>query len=126
MKRILIVDDDPGHRLLMKRALKDRTDISLDEAEGCKQAHERLGILPRPALVLLDLNLSGESGLELLTRLRATLSLEEFPVAIISTSPLLSDIEAAYAAGANCYLAKAEEPAEFLLQISCAVRFFIP
>src|SRR5215218_2936799 len=59
-----------------------------------------------PALVLLDLNLPGIRGLEVLARWKADPALRAVPVVVLSGSSREEDVDAAYEAGANAYLAK--------------------
>lgn len=61
---------------------------------------------PRPVLVLLDLNLPGISGQEVLAELKSHAELRSLPVIIFSNSQSGRDVDAAYAGGANSYLFK--------------------
>ena len=59
-----------------------------------------------PALLLLDLNLPTETGLQTLEQIRGDQRLRMLPVVVLSGSRRQQDIDAAYAAGANAYAAK--------------------
>jgi DNA-binding response OmpR family regulator len=61
---------------------------------------------PRPAFVLLDLNLPGTDGLDLLRSIKNVETLKSIPVAVMTTSSDERDILRSYQAGANCYLQK--------------------
>ena len=61
---------------------------------------------PRPALIILDLNLPGIRGMEVLAQLKADARLRVVPVIVLSGSSREEDIDAAYEAGANAYLSK--------------------
>ncbi|HEY0095184.1 MAG TPA: response regulator, partial [Archangium sp.] len=61
---------------------------------------------PRPVLVLLDLNLPGIGGQEVLAQLKADPALRSLPVIIFSNSTEARDVSTAYAGGANSYLFK--------------------
>lgn len=77
---------------------------------------------PRPVLVLLDLNLPGIGGQEVLAQLRADPSLRSLPVLIFSNSMQARDVSAAYDGGANGYLYKpggAEELADAARALEC-------
>ncbi|HEY5865006.1 MAG TPA: response regulator [Candidatus Tectomicrobia bacterium] len=65
------------------------------------------GQAPRPALVLLDLNLPGMDGRELLTRIKGDEDLKSIPVIIVTTSHNPRDVEWCYQHGANSYQVKA-------------------
>lgn len=61
---------------------------------------------PSPDLVLLDLKLPRRSGMEVLTWLRGQPGLRRVPVAILTSSKDVTDVDRAYDAGANSYLVK--------------------
>jgi CheY-like chemotaxis protein len=62
--------------------------------------------LPRPALVVLDLNLPGMDGREILGRIKQDKDLKSIPVVILTTSNNPKDIEACYQQGVNSYIIK--------------------
>jgi two-component system response regulator len=61
---------------------------------------------PRPDLVLLDLNLPRKDGREVLTEMKEDEHLRQIPVVVLTTSRAEEDVARAYAAHANCYIAK--------------------
>lgn len=67
---------------------------------------------PRPGLVLLDLNLPGTDGREVLRRIKQDDDLKLLPVVIFTTSNNPKDIEACYRQGVNSYIIK---PMDFSL-----------
>jgi CheY-like chemotaxis protein len=62
--------------------------------------------LPRPALVVLDLNLPGMDGREILGQIKQDEDLKSIPVVILTTSNNPKDIEACYQQGVNSYIVK--------------------
>lgn len=64
------------------------------------------GESPLPKLVLLDLNLMGMSGLDVLDWVRSSEKIRWLPVVAFSTSDNPSDVQQAYAAGINAYIVK--------------------
>jgi two-component system, chemotaxis family, response regulator Rcp1 len=114
---ILLVEDD-----------REQADLIIDTARVCRSTIEwnvvedgetALSLLrregafshvKRPALVLLDLNLPGLGGIEVLRAVKDDATLRGLPVIVLSSSREPSDIETAYALGVNCYIAK---PASF-------------
>ncbi len=62
--------------------------------------------MPRPHLIILDLNLPGTDGREVLTTIKQSEALKTIPVVILSTSSNPQDIAACYQAGANSYMLK--------------------
>ncbi|MEB3292921.1 MAG: response regulator [Synechococcales bacterium] len=62
--------------------------------------------LPRPSVILLDLNLPGTDGREVLAQLKQNQEMKEIPVVVYTTSDDPHDIEFCYRSGANGYLVK--------------------
>lgn len=61
---------------------------------------------PRPCLVLLDLNLPGTDGREILEEIKTDTDLKSIPVVIFTTSSNPKDLETCYQKGANSYIIK--------------------
>ena len=78
---------------------------------------------PLPGLVLLDLNLPGVSGRDVLDRIRADQRLAELPVVVLSTSNAPADIAFAYGHRANAYVRK-PNGFEALSGVARAIRDF--
>lgn len=64
------------------------------------------GAAPRPGLILLDLNLPGTDGREVLAEVKKDDALRKIPVIVLTTSTDERDIEGCYRAGANSYVKK--------------------
>jgi CheY-like chemotaxis protein len=62
--------------------------------------------VPRPELILLDLNLPGIDGREVLAMIKQSKTLKTIPVIVLSTSADPKDIEECYQSGANSYMVK--------------------
>ena len=109
--RVLIVDDHAIVRAGLRRLLAEEAGFELREAADGKEALA-LGRDWRPDLVILDLNLPGLGGLELIRRLR----LEEKPPRILVLSMHDDVLHAmrALEAGATGYVGKEAAPAEIL------------
>lgn len=60
----------------------------------------------RPSVILLDLNLPGIDGRDILERLKQDISFREIPIVVFTTSSNPRDIELCYQKGANGYLVK--------------------
>jgi CheY-like chemotaxis protein len=61
---------------------------------------------PRPGVILLDLNLPGTDGREVLAEIKADPSLKQIPVVVLTTSRDDRDVDACYRAGASSYIQK--------------------
>ncbi len=113
---ILIADDDPDDRQMIGDALgKCARPYQLRFAENGAEVLEYLGHtsgdddappLPRPDLILLDLNMPKMSGLEALRALKADARFKAIPVVIWTTSRSAEERDASYRAGADQFLTK--------------------
>ncbi len=101
---ILVVDDDPGARLLMKKTL-EQTGFTVIEAENGRKAVAAFETL-RPDLVLLDVNMPEMNGFEVCRRLRENSGGAAVPVMIITSADASEDIRRAYDAGATDFMSK--------------------
>lgn len=112
---LLLVEDDPGHARLIERNLR-RAHLPYDivllhdgqaALDYLLQGQEEPGARrPQSFLVLLDLNLPGWSGLQLLARLKSDTPTKHIPVIILTTTDDPHEIEQCYALGCNVYLTK--------------------
>lgn len=110
---ILLVEDNPGDVRLTQEALKDsptpsHLNVARDgeEALSILRREGRYAGVPRPDLIVLDLNLPKKDGREVLSEVKADPSLRRIPVAILTTSNAEQDIVRAYDLHANCYVIK--------------------
>ena len=111
---IVLVEDNPDDEALTLRAFK-KSNIS-NEVVVMRDGAEALAYLfpgdgdsdgaPRPALILLDLNLPKVGGLEVLRRMRADERTRLIPVVVLTSSKLEEDILDSYRNGANAYVRK--------------------
>ncbi|MET0244851.1 MAG: response regulator [Flavitalea sp.] len=107
---IFIVDDDPDDRQIILDAFIEN-DFNIDYVfiENGDQLIETLGTLPPdqlPSLILLDLNMPGMMGLQVLKELKGSKIWRGIPVIILTTSTLEKDRDASYDMGASCFLRK--------------------
>jgi CheY-like chemotaxis protein len=123
----VVVEDDPGHARLLERNLRRAHwpyplvllrdgQAALDyllppqEGPGTRQPSQ-------PYLVLLDLNLPGCPGMEVLARLKGDARTKHIPVIIFTTTVERHEIEACYALGCNAYLTKPVDYDQFIALI---------
>lgn len=109
---ILYVDDEPHMIHLVEEAFAESPIQT--HVRGVGSGREALAFLaredtPEPDLVLLDKNLGGESGLDVLAELRAETPLGS-PVVLFTSSDDPTDVTQAYQRGANAFVQK---PADF-------------
>jgi CheY-like chemotaxis protein len=92
--RILLIEDDPGDVLLTREAFADhkvRNDLVVIGDGRAALAHLR-GDAPRPDLILLDLNLPGLDGRDLLSVISVDPGLRDIPVVVLTNSLVERDI----------------------------------
>jgi len=102
---ILVVDDFPTMRRIVRNLLKDLGFENVDEAEDGVQALDKLRISPFD-LVVSDWNMPNMDGLTLLQTIRADPALAQLPVLMVTAEAKKENIIAAAQAGANGYVVK--------------------
>ncbi|MCX2574201.1 response regulator [Pedobacter sandarakinus] len=108
---IFYVEDDIDYAFFMQSAVQEVKDtLNLAIVEDGKEALSKLQSFvdtkTKPKLILLDLNLPGLSGLDLLKCIKEIPYLKSIPVILFSTSDNPDDIKASVEFGANAYLTK--------------------
>ena len=111
--RILLIDDDLEDVRLMKEALlESKIYINMesvrDGAEGLAYLRRegQYSQARRPDLILLDLNMPGKHGREVLAEIKTDPGLRRIPVVILTTSNADQDVLQTYDLGANAYVIK--------------------
>lgn len=129
---ILLVEDNPGDVDLTREALEAaKVANRLFVCEDGEQALDFLfrrgeyADVPRPDLILLDLNLPKKSGQEVLEEIRADAELTKVPVVILTTSQADEDVCHAYRLHANCYVMKPVNFKQFLKVIQAIEEFWL-
>lgn len=79
---------------------------------------------PRPGMILLDLNMPGTDGREVLSEIKADESLRQIPVIVLTTSADERDIQSCYRDGANSYIQKPVDMKGFLESIQRLVDYW--
>lgn len=120
---ILLVEDNPDHELLTLRALKknnidNKVVVAHDGVEALDflfgtGPHADRDTSELPTVILLDLKLPKVDGLEVLRRLRADERTRLLPVVILTSSDEERDLVQGYNLGANSYIRKPVDFAEF-------------
>jgi two-component system response regulator len=128
---ILLVEDSPTDALLTKRALADARLINrLHHVQDGVQALAFLrreppfAGVPRPDLILLDLNLPKKDGREVLKEIKTDEELKVIPVVVLTTSRAEQDVLRSYRLHANCYITKPVDFDSFTEAISTLEKFW--
>ncbi|HVO98898.1 MAG TPA: response regulator [Bryobacteraceae bacterium] len=127
---ILLVEDNPGDIRLIQEAFKEggvssRLNIARDgeQALAFLRREGSFSKSPRPAIILLDLNLPRKDGREVLAEIKKDKALRQIPVVILSTSTAIEDVHRAYDLHANCYVSKPLD-VETLVQLGKSLEEF--
>ncbi|MCW3120947.1 MAG: response regulator [Flavipsychrobacter sp.] len=126
---VFIVDDDPDDRESIRDAFienkhhqdytfmvnGDQLIVHLNEASDKKH----------PSLILLDLNMPGKGGTEVLRQIKNDDNLKSIPIIVITTSSSTKDRETSYKLGANCFLTKPDSYKELLAITDSIARLWL-
>jgi CheY-like chemotaxis protein len=129
---VLLVEDDDGDVLMTKEAfeyyrIRNRLHV-VSDGEQALQFLRRTGPfadVPRPGLILLDVNLPRRSGLEVLAELKQDPDLLVIPVVMLTTSRAEEDIVRSYSLHANAFITKPVDFEHFIEAIRQIDDFFL-
>ena len=129
---ILLVEDNPGDVRLAVEALRDakvanRLHVAEDgvEAMSFLRREGRYADVPRPDLILLDLNLPRRDGREVLAEIKQDVDLKRIPVVVLTSSAAEQDVVQAYNLYANCYITKPVDLDQFLEVVKSIEDFWL-
>lgn len=129
---ILLVEDNPGDVRLTRETLKEnkihtRLHVVQDgmEALAFLRKEGPYAGVPRPDLILLDLNLPRLDGREVLAHIKNDPRLKPIPVIVLTTSDADHDIFEAYSLQANCYVIKPVGLDQFLATVKAVEEFWL-
>jgi two-component system cell cycle response regulator len=117
---VLVVDDSLVIRAVVRGGLEDEGYIVVEADDGHQALEECL--LRPPDVVLLDVEMPGLNGYQVLERLKAEPSLRDIPVVFLTGRTRMEDIVAGLRGGAHDYLKKPFEPAELLARVGSAMH----
>lgn len=124
--RVTLVDDNVMDRLLATEAFEEACPACTLETYDSGRA--ALGHLRRtealPDVILLDLNMPGMNGFDVLSAMKADARLQMIPVVILTTSGNLDDIAQAYTLHASSYVVKAPSFAAFVAQVDAFIGYW--
>lgn len=129
---ILLIEDSDEDYAVILRAFRDgagevtlRRFTKSDEALNYLYQRGDFASAPRPALILLDLNLPGTDGREVPARIKGDEGLKTIPVIIITTSANPRDVLACYAQGANGYHIKSVNYPAFKQELQRLISYWL-
>jgi chemotaxis family two-component system response regulator Rcp1 len=129
---ILLVEDNPGDVRLTREALKEgKVYNNLHWARDGVEALEflrkqgKFADVPRPNIILLDLNLPKKDGREVLSEIKQDEDLKRIPVVILTTSKAEEDVLRSYNLHANCYVTKPVDLEKFIVVVKSIDMFWL-
>jgi chemotaxis family two-component system response regulator Rcp1 len=130
--QILLVEDNAADVRLTIEALREgkvrnQLSVARDGAEAMRMLrregeHEAV---PRPDLILLDLNLPKKDGREVLAEIKEDEDLKRIPVVVLTTSSAEVDILKMYSLHANCYITKPVDLDQFVQVVRSIDDFWL-
>jgi CheY-like chemotaxis protein len=129
---ILLVEDSPSDAQLASEALQTAKIANrlshVEDGVEAMQYLRRQGPyrdVPRPDLILLDLNLPRKDGREVLAELKEDPQLKQIPVVVLTTSRAEQDVLRSYALHANCYITKPVDFTQFMEVVKSIENFWL-
>jgi CheY-like chemotaxis protein len=129
---ILLVEDNLADARLTMEAMKEakvRNKIwhvhDGEEALAFLRREGPYAQMPRPGLILLDLNMPRKDGREVLATVKVDPRFKRIPVVVLTTSEAEEDILRAYNLNANCYVAKPVDLEQFLHVVRAIEEFWL-
>ena len=114
-KRILVVEDQPDNRQIIRDMLAD-TGYEIAEAENGEEALAAIA-KARPDLILMDIQLPVMDGYAATRRIKTDPALKSIPIIAVTSYALSGDEDKAREAGCNAYVAKPYSPRALLAKI---------
>jgi CheY-like chemotaxis protein len=116
---VLIADDEPSMRLLVRATIESDQYEVLEAGDGV-EAWDMIR-QHRPSVVLLDVQMPGRTGLEVLALIRSDPSLKSTRVIMLTAKALKADMDLGLTAGADLYLTKPFSPLDLLTRVDEAL-----
>ena len=129
---VLLVEDDPGDVVIAQEALRagnvdSRLHVVSDGDAALAYLRRQNGYagVERPDLILLDLNLPGKSGHEVLAEVKSDPDLRAIPVVVLTTSAADEDVARSYYLHANVFVTKPVDFDHFTDVVKQIDHFFV-
>ena len=119
--RIVVIADDESSIRLLVHATIESDDFAVVEASNGAEAWALIQ-QHKPGLVLLDVQMPGRSGLEVLRLIKADPSLKATRVILLTSKAQETDVEVGLMAGADFYLTKPFSPLDLLTRVEEALQ----
>ncbi|MBC7439682.1 MAG: response regulator [Flavobacterium sp.] len=129
---ILLVEDNEADILLTTEALEEG--IIFNKISVVRDGEQAMHFLKKrneyanaelPNIILLDINLPRQNGLEVLKLIKADSNIKHIPIIMLTTSSSKKDIQTAYKNYANCYIIKPVDVNDFINAITKIEEFWV-
>ena len=131
---ILIAEDDPDDRLIIKDALEEAgVHNVVHYVEDGQELMDYLYLrgkysapnnVSHPGIILLDLNMPKKNGQDALKEIKSDPKLKRIPVVVMTTSKRVEDVGIMYDLGANSYINKPTDFARFVMIVKTLSRYW--
>ncbi len=128
---ILVVEDNSGDARLIREVMNENKIFSTfylakDGVEALDFLHKkgRYRNVPKPDLIILDLNLPRRDGREVLAEIKSDENLKHIPIVIMTISQAEEDILKSYNLHANCYITKPIDLTQFIKVVKSIEDFW--
>ena len=128
---ILLVEDNPADVRLTQEALVEgkvlnNLNVAGDGVEGLAMLRRegKYADIPRPDIILLDLNLPKKDGREVLSEIKKDDDLRRIPVVVLTTSRAEQDLVQTYNLHVNCYIVKPVDLDQFVTVVQSIEDFW--
>lgn len=132
LAEILLVEDNEGDIELTKEAFEEakfrnKLNIAKDGDEALDILYKRNGYkdAKTPNIILLDLNLPGTDGREVLKIIKSDDALRMIPVIVLTSSKAEIDVVSMYGLSANCYIVKPVNALNFMKVVQRVENFWV-
>lgn len=116
---VLLLEDEPADAQLVKMALETgEIPVILHHVMDGLEGLDFLGKMPRPDLILLDLNMPRMNGYDFLKAIKSNSMLSDIPVVVLTTSDVERDAVRSYEAGVSSFITKPNDLYKFFTAIS--------
>ena len=129
---ILLIDDDPDCRLLIKDAISEcKVSNDVHEVGNGLEALQFLrkqgafSDAPRPGLIYMDIEMPGMDGLETLRQIKSDPALRDIPVVMMTGVSDEKEMQTAAANGANSYTLKPANVEQFLRTVLASTSYWL-
>ena len=129
---VLLCEDNPGDIYLIEKSFhRSKISYNIDRVVtgnnvmAYLRQEDSYRYASRPDILLLDLNLPGKHGFEILQEIKADPSLKTIPIVILTSSKARKDVLTSYRLQASCYIVKPSDLQAFLKAIRQIENFWL-